>query len=151
MEIIFLCDIDNNDQIQNITYEEICDYSNFSIKITIQNIQLSFDSDVITITKDSIENFINKFENNENCYITFNVGNGSSITFLRNTELIFEVYTYKEGTFTSLSYQIPVNNNNRDQISNVFRQLLQFKIAFDNIEIIDDEDEYNQDQNNIQL
>lgn len=150
MRIEFLCDIDNNDIPQNVTYEQIHDYCSFSIDIEIENIELTFNSDVMTIEKESIQNFIDKFENNQNCSMTFNLGNGSCINFATNNKLTFIVYTYKEGTYTTISLHINVNNNNHNQLNNIFRQLLEFKTTFDNINIIDEDGEniYSDGENN---
>lgn len=143
MNISFICDIDNNDNIpQNLTYGDLYEYSKFSINIQIEDIELSFSSDVMRIDNESIQNFVYNFENNEPCYMTFNCSNGSSIEFKTTNELLFYVYTYKEGSFTTISHEIKVNNNNHNKIKNVFKKLLEFKINFDNIHMIDEDEEY---------
>jgi len=43
---------------------------NFSINIQIEDIKLSFSSDVMRIDNESIQNFVYNFENNEPCYMT---------------------------------------------------------------------------------
>lgn len=147
MDISFICDIDNINNIpQNLVYDDdLYEYCNFSINIQIEDIELSFSSDVMIIDNESIQNFVYKFENNQPSSMTFNSWNGSFIEFKISNELIFHVYTYKEGSLTTISHKIKVNNNNHNKIRNVFRQLLDFKINFDNIRIIDEDEDYSED------
>ena len=105
-----------------------------------------FDSDVMTTDEMDIRHFVNNFLNNTDTALTFNSGNGSCISYSDNNKLSFFVYTYQEGTYTSLSYSIRVNANNREELNNIFRQLLDFKITFDSIELDDEEDEVDSDE-----
>jgi len=141
MTFSFTCAINNNHIPAGIAYEQLFEYSHFNIKIETGDMSVIFDSDVMTTDEMDIRNFVNNFLNNINASLTFNSGNGSYVEYSDN-KLSFIVYTYNEGTFTTLSYSIRVNSNNREELNNVFRQLLDFKITFDNIALEDEDDYY---------
>ena len=146
MPIIFSCSIENNEVPVNICFEKLFDYCGFKIEFNLSDVSIFFESDVMTTDGEDIEMFVNNFLNNRSCSVSFNSGNGSSIEYSDGT-LSFGVYTYVEGTATSLCNEIKVNNNNRSDLNNVFRQLLDFKITFDSIELLDkDEYEYEEEQ-----
>jgi len=144
MSFSFICSIDNNDVPDGIAYEQLFDYSHFNIKIETGDMSVIFDSDVMTTDEMDIRHFVNNFLNNTDASLTFNSGNGSCVAYSDN-KLSFTVYTYKEGTFTTLSYSIRVNANNREELNNVFRELLDFKITFNSIELDDEEIDYYED------
>ena len=144
MTFSFTCAINNNDLPAGIGYEQLFEYSHFNIKIETADMSVIFDSDVMTTDEMDIRNFVNNFLNNTHASLTFNSGNGSYVEYSDN-KLSFIVYTYKEGTFTTLSYSIRVNANNREDLNNVFRQLLHFKITFNSIELEDEEIDYYED------
>jgi hypothetical protein len=145
MTFSFTCAINNNDIPAGIAYEQLFEYSHFNINIETGDMSVIFDSDVMTTDEMDIRNFVNNFLNNTNASLTFNSGNGSCVMYSDN-KLSFIVYTYKEGTFTTLSYSIRVNDNNREELNNVFRQLLDFKITFNSIELDEEDDYYDSDQ-----
>lgn len=143
MSISFSCAIENNSPPENLEYEQLFNYSNFKILFDFSDMSIIFDSDIMYTNYEDIEIFINNFFNGTHASVSFNSCNGSLIRYLDGI-LYFEVYTYKEGAITTLTYKIKINSNNRESINNVFRQLLDFKRAFDDINIIeeDDDEEY---------
>ena len=142
----FVCSLTDNifDNItEPIEYESLYDFSNFSIKIENNGLNMSFCSDIGTTDISAIENFVTKFKNSECANISFNSENGSLINY-KNNKITFNVYTYKEGTVTDLDINFTLDEMNHEKLSNIFDQLLIFKNRYNSIRIIgeDDDDSY---------
>ena len=145
MNFKFNCELTDNifDEISStpIEYENLDNFSGFSIEIENDCLTMNFASNVSNIELESITNFINKFKNNENDFITFNRNAGSSIS-IENNLIFFNVYTWKEGTITDLTIKVELNETNREKLNEIFIQLLRFKSKFDSLPINDDDCSY---------
>jgi hypothetical protein len=71
--------------------------------------------------------------------IYFRAANFMSVKMKSNSLKELYINAQNEGTFTSLCYEIKINDNNITNLHNIFQQLLDFKIVFDNIQLLEDE------------
>jgi hypothetical protein len=141
MRVEFKCELDSiQENIILYNFEELCKYSYFRINIdTDDDISFEFCSDVYTTHLNQIENFVNRFLQNEEVSISFNSNSGSLMSYIPSRNLIyFNVFTWKEGTTTDIDFTIKLNSSERYNLfADIFTKLLNFKRAFDNIEVRD--------------
>ena len=121
-----------------LDHEFLYEYGSFSIIFSINNLSITFSSEIANINAFEIENFLNKFRNSESCCISFNDNNGSIINY-KNNNIMFNVYTYKEGTLTDLDVNVSLDETIKSKLINIFLELLSLKNRYDRIPIIDEE------------
>ena len=103
-----------------------CPSSNFSFNITYLGLKFSFNSEVCSVYFEELKNFLNNFRDHNDCSISFNKLNGSLISY-KNNILIFYVYTYKEGAFSTIDIKIKLNENKHSEMLENFNKLLEFR------------------------
>ena len=139
MRITFNSDLDSiQENIILYDTEDLYKYSSFRINIeTDDEIYFYFFSDVYTTSLSEIETFVNKFLQNEVARVSFNSNSGSLISYLPHKNLLlFNVFTWKEGTTTGLDFSVKLNSTERHNLfSELFMKLLNFRRAFENIEV----------------
>ena len=124
--IIFECDFADLQEDNTEDYPS----SNFSFNITYLGLKFSFNSEICSVYFEELKNFVTDFKDHNDCSISFNQSNGSLISY-KNNCLIFYVYTYKEGAFTTIDIKIELNENKHSEMIDNFNKLLQFKENYD--------------------
>ena len=127
LTIEFNCDFNENNNGQNLIDEPLAD---FSFKFIYDIFTIRFCSEVRTVSYHELEDFINKFKNNNSCSVSFNDENGSRVSYNEN-KINFHVYTYKEGSFTILDNEFELQPCNHSEMIEHFNTLLRFKEDYD--------------------
>ena len=142
-----LDDIDTQDLIVND--ENIFDYSSFSFIFKNTHIDSYFSADSMYISSEEISSFIEKISNYENDIFgeLFNNTEYYSV-YLNKKTLSFSVVNYKEG-FSNVNFKIKIDNENIQDILNVFNKLFDFKKKLEDSYVLSDIDEYDEEQTDL--
>jgi len=146
----FTCGLDDVDT-QNliITDENFDDYSSFSFIFKNESIDSYFTADSMYISSEQISSFIEKISNYENEIIgelfNNNITDNYSVN-LNNKILSFSVMNCFGG-FTHMDFKIKINNDNIQDVLNVFNKLFDFKKKFEECDVgLSEVEEYDEEQ-----
>jgi len=148
MNIVLITSITDDIVPQNVTtYDDLCNYSFFSITIQFGNsIELTFESDILSVEEADIQGFLFDLLNNRNSFLCF--GQESLQIEYCDDTLFFSIDN--NAGISVVTNSVKVTDNNIDQVCDLFRGLLNFKIMFNRIEIPADDDDDDDDDENAQ-
>ena len=136
-----LDDIETQDLI--ITDENFHYYSSFSFIFKNESIDSYFSADSMYISSEEISSFIEKISNYENDILgeLFNDTECYSV-YLNNKVLSFSCFSSY-----NMNFKIKINNDNIQDVLNVFNKLFDFKKKFEECDVgISDVEEYDEEQ-----
>jgi hypothetical protein len=152
LNIEFSCDLDDVDTNGLIINEDnIYEYSNFSFIFKNEHGYSKFLAESCYISTLDIQRFINNLSNfRNNASSEFDLfGNlGYHSVTLKNKILAFSVMNYKEG-YSFISYNIELNDENIQDIIDIFQKLFDYKQKIQDLFVSYDEEDEIINNNNI--